>query len=44
MWLMEKSLDKEKHFRILIIVISCLSVEKLERVWFGRISLARVQV
>lgn len=44
MWLMEKSLDKEKHFRILIIVISCLSVEKLERVWFGRMSLARVQV
>lgn len=45
MWLMEKSLDeKKKNFRVLIIVISCLSGEELERVWVGRISLARVQV
>lgn len=43
-WLMEKSLDEKKHFRVLIIVISCLSGEKLGRVWVGRISLAGVQV
>lgn len=44
MWLMEKSLDgKKKHFRVLII-ISCLSGEKLEGVWIGRISLVRVHI
>lgn len=39
-----KVTGKKKHFRVLVIVISCLSGEKLERVWVGRISLERVQV
>lgn len=35
---------KKSISRVLIIVISCLSGEKLGRVWVGRISLAGVQV